>query len=517
MPNVRPVHFCRLAVLALTILLISAKATAGNGFEPITPDDLRPYMRVLASDAFEGRASGGPAQQKTIHYIAQQMRKAGLQPGASAGTWYQPVDVMHLVPESADSFWSIAGKRIDVAPDAIALGGPAGRAAVHKAHLVFVGYGLEGRGYHNLEGADLHGKVALLLMIPPRRELDSNYNSTLAKIVNRGAAAVIQIYPQTIPFIGGKIIPYPWKNLRQGWLGGSFEVRQTAQPIITGAIPYPTAKMLMQAAGLQLDTLLETASQQDFHAMSLNGSLDAEVRTKASTIRTYNVIGRLAGRSRTGEALALTAHWDGLGYCRPEGAPDRICNGAADNASGVAAMIEIGRHMAQGARPVRDVLFIATGGEELGTLGAKAYVANPTVPLSRIVAALNFDMLAPARPNQPLGIVGAGKTPIDPLIETVAKKLGRSIAKDGTANDYISFTDTGPFLNSGVPAVAVQSLYGDTETLKAFEADHYHQPSDEYSDDLELRGAADDASFNLLLARRLADPRYFRSPRSVSH
>jgi hypothetical protein len=120
-------------------------------------------------------------------------------------------------------------------------------------------------------------------------------------------------------------------------------------------------------------------------------------------------------------------------------------------------------------------------------------------------------MLAPARPNQPLGVVGAGKTPIDPLIETTARELGRQISTDHTANDYISLTDTGPFLNGGVPAVSVQSLYGDTETLKAFEADHYHQPSDEYSDSLELRGAADDATFNLVLARRLADPRHFKS------
>jgi Zn-dependent M28 family amino/carboxypeptidase len=512
MPRTRPLHSRRFPVLVLAMLLISAKAIAGPTLQPITPDDLRPHIRILASDAFEGRAAGGPAQAKTIHYIAQQMRKAGLQPGASGGRWYQPVDIVHRVPEDAISFWRIDGKRMDIAPDAIALNGGTGTASIHDGGLVFVGYGLEERGYHNLEGADLRRKVALLLAIPPKRELDSDFDLTLRNITDRGAAAVIQIYPQTIPFLG-KTISYPWKNLRQGWLGGSYGVGQAAKPSTTGAMPYPTARALMQAAGLDLDKMVAAAEQKSFHAAPVNASLNAEVRTKVSRLRTYNVIGRLPGRSRTAETIAMTAHWDGLGYCRPEGNPDRICNGAADNASGVAAMIEIARRMARGSRPDRNVLFIATGGEELGTLGAKAYVAHPTVPLKRLVAALNLDMLAPARPNQPLGVVGAGKTPIDPVIETVAKQLGRSISTDSTANDYISFTDTGPFLKDRVAAVSVQSLYGDTETLKAFEATHYHQPSDEYSDDLELRGAAEDATFNLVLARRLADRYYYRAPR----
>jgi hypothetical protein len=507
-PRIRSVHSRHLAILALT--LIAAKALAATAFQPVTPDDLRPHIRTLSSDAFEGRKAGGPGQDKAIHYIAERMREVGLRPGAPDGTWFQPVNVMHRIPIDVDSSWRVAGKRIGIAPNGIALMGPPGRASLHGAHLVFLGYGLEERGYHNLEGADLRGKVALELAIAPKPQLEGNSGSSHKYLVAHGAAAVIEIFPQTIPFIGGKTIPYPWKNLREGWSRGSYEVSQTTKPIISGVMPYPTAKMLMETAGLDIDKLSEAAAQKNFRAMALNASFDAELRTKAAPFRTYNVIGQLPGRSKTREAIVLTAHWDGLGYCRPEGASDRICNGAADNASGVAAMLEIARRMAHGPRPRRNILLIATGGEELGTLGAKAYVAHPTVPLSRIVAALNLDMLAPARPNQPLGVVAAGKTPIDPVIEKLARELGRSISKDGLANDYISFTDTGPFLDAGVPAVSVQSLYGDTETLKAFEAEHYHQPSDEYSDALELRGAADDATFNLMLARTLADPRNFK-------
>jgi hypothetical protein len=160
MPSIRPAHRRGLATLALTLLTHAVTAT-GNALHPITPDDLRPHIRILASDAFEGRKAGGSGQEKAIHYIAQQMRKAGLQPGATGGTWYQPVNIVHLIPQQADAFWSIGGKRIDVAPDAIALNGPAGTASIHNGHLVFVGYGLEERGYHNLDGADLRGKVAL--------------------------------------------------------------------------------------------------------------------------------------------------------------------------------------------------------------------------------------------------------------------------------------------------------------------------------------------------------------------
>jgi hypothetical protein len=144
MPSIRPAHRRGLATLALTLLTHAVTAT-GNALHPITPDDLRPHIRILASDAFEGRKAGGSGQEKAIHYIAQQMRKAGLQPGATGGTWYQPVNIVHLIPQQADAFWSIGGKRIDVAPDAIALNGPAGTASIHNGHLVFVGYGLEER------------------------------------------------------------------------------------------------------------------------------------------------------------------------------------------------------------------------------------------------------------------------------------------------------------------------------------------------------------------------------------
>jgi Zn-dependent M28 family amino/carboxypeptidase len=226
-----------------------------------------------------------------------------------------------------------------------------------------------------------------------------------------------------------------------------------------------------------------------------------------------NVIGRLRGSGKTGESLLFLAHWDHLGLCGHPSLKDRICNGAVDNASGVAAMLEIARALAKGPRPVRDILFMATTGEEMGLLGASAFAARPTVPLASIVAALNLDTVAISPKGRPVAVIGHGKVPaIDALIAETARELGRTMDTDNDADDFEMRQDGYALARKGVPALMVGGSFSNMKDLKAFMSGAYHQPSDNPGPGVELGGATEDAVLMVALARKLADPaRYTRT------
>jgi Zn-dependent M28 family amino/carboxypeptidase len=232
---------------------------------------------------------------------------------------------------------------------------------------------------------------------------------------------------------------------------------------------------------------------------------------EVSGMPSANIIGSLPGAKATGEAVVLTAHWDHLGICAPDAA-DRICNGAVDNASGVALMIEVARLLAAGRRPARTILFVATTGEERGLVGARALVAKPVIPLRQIVAAINLDTVAVAPAGAPVGIVGRGMTRLDPIVDDVARHLGRRIDTSGWSNRFIRRQDGWVFLQAGVPAIMVGGAYGDPAALMAFLNGRYHHPDDDLAHLPPLAGAAEDSLLLAAVIRAFADPGRLRSP-----
>lgn len=228
-------------------------------------------------------------------------------------------------------------------------------------------------------------------------------------------------------------------------------------------------------------------------------------------VRTHNVIGRIAGIGMSGEAILFMAHWDHVGFCRPPGAADRICNGAVDNASGVASLIEIARALARGPRPDRDILFVATTSEELGLLGAKAFAADPPLPLDRIVAALNLDTVAVAPRGEPVSIVGRGLTALDPFVDATARALGRRVDTGDGPNALVRRQDGWALLQKGVPAVLVGGAYGGGR-LQRFLATRYHKPDDDVASGIVLGGAAEDVDLHVALGRLFADSARFPTP-----
>jgi Zn-dependent M28 family amino/carboxypeptidase len=231
----------------------------------------------------------------------------------------------------------------------------------------------------------------------------------------------------------------------------------------------------------------------------------------ASRFPSNNLIGRLRGSGKTGESVVFLAHWDHVGICGAPGAKDRICNGAVDNASGVAAMLEIARALAKGPKPVRDILFIATTGEEMGLLGASGWAAKPTVPLASIVAALNLDTVAISPKGRPVAVIGHGKVPaLDALIVETALELGRVMDTDKDADEFAMRQDGYALARKGVPALMVGGSFSNMKDLEGFMSSAYHQPSDNPGPDVELGGATEDANLMVALARKLADPARYR-------
>ena len=217
----------------------------------------------------------------------------------------------------------------------------------------------------------------------------------------------------------------------------------------------------------------------------------------------YNIVGKAPGRAPDGRVILVMAHYDHLGICEPEGAPDRICNGAVDNASGVAALLAVAERVARLGLD-RDVWFVATSAEEWGLLGAKAFADRPPVPLTSIIAGFNLDTIAIAGKGAPVAMVAAKGSALDPLVRAAATAMGRAWDGDDEAAPFLQRQDGWALAQRGVPMIMAGGSFSDLKLLKAFLAATYHSPADELRPDTELGGAVDDANLHVELVRRAA-------------
>ena len=245
-------------------------------------------------------------------------------------------------------------------------------------------------------------------------------------------------------------------------------------------------------------------------ALPLRASL--HVVTDVRNYTTNNVLGRIRGSGATGENVMFLAHWDHFGVCRPRGAPDRICNGAVDNASGVAMLIEVAGRLAQAPRPVRDIIVMATTAEEEGLLGAEYFARHPTVPLGSIVAAINLDTVAIAPAGEPVAILNRSMPALNAQVEAAATAMGRRMDTAHEADAMAERQDGWALARHGVPAIMVGGSFASMARLNAFLQGRYHQPSDQADAGIEMGGATEDANLLVALGRRLADPAVYAPP-----
>jgi len=471
---------------------------------PITPADLLRHIEILASDGFQGRAPGTEGERLTINYIAEQWRRRGLEPAGESGSWFQPVRIVERRPERYQARWTARGAAVEMPAGDIVVMGKEARETVTDAPVVFAGHGvrLPERGVDQLAGANIEGAVVLILLQGPSVPGFPSVAERMRTVNAAGAIAVIAIVGDDVP----------WEAV-SGTIGrGTTRLDETSVPRITGVMPMAAAQRLVAAAGGDMGRLLNDQPGSSFRAVTLAARVSIEATTSVVRYTSNNVVGRLRGGGATGQSLLLLGHWDHFGTCRPEGEGDRICNGAVDNASGIATLIEVAGRLSAGPRPARDMLFLATTSEEVGLLGAEYFASHPVVPLDSIVAAVNLDTVALAPAGEPVAILNRDIPGLAALVETTATAMGRRMDNAREADSMVERQDGFALARHGVAAFMVGGSFASMARLNAFLSGRYHGPDDEADGTIELNGAAEDADLLVALSRRLADPQVWRRP-----
>lgn len=477
------------ALLAVSITVAPLGAAKPNKARIELEGQLRAHITELASDAYEGREPGTDGEAKTLRYIGKQWFDIGLQSGTNdpSHPWFAPVELIAREPDTSRAYFLRKGKRLYVPGNAVLVLTSGKRGLIENAPVIFVGAGRD-----TPPRAELAGRVALLL---DRGVEDSERQNALLKA---GASAVLTV-------LDGERGLDSVRNhrLRKGYALSSDEIGGDLEAFVT---PEALNGALI-GAGLSTTKLQAIAAASDFTARPLDLSVSLEATTRETRIKTHNIIGKIPGKRPELGAVLLLAHWDHFGTCAEAPSDDLICNGAVDNASGIAVLIETARRLAKGPQADRDVYFLATTGEETGLLGIEAFAENPPMPLANIVAAFNIDTVALVPAGRPFGVVGKGMTRLDPYLAAAAKANKRKLADNAGGNAYVRRQDGWALMKHDVPAVMISSSWSDVTMIEAFMDSDYHRPGDQVSRGLELGGAADDAEFLTVLARWFADPR----------
>lgn len=487
------------ALRLTSFLLLTSFTSVAIVGKPVTESELRKHVEILASDEFEGRAPGTEGERKTLAYLQRQWSTAGLKPGARDGSWYQPVDLIRRGPKQATAQFFAKGEKLRVVSDDILL---VGRERQYKADALptlFVGHGVNGQGK---VVADVKGKLVFVLA-DDADFLPADMKSARARrtaLIDAGAAGVVSISGEQFdfPVFRRAILSRPI----------TWEARDKRADV-EGVVSPQYMVALVTAAGGDWDKLRVAARAADYAGQSFGLSANLDVETDVERIRSNNIIGRIPGKKSGSGAVIFMGHWDHFGICRPEGAEDRICNGAVDNASGMAVLIEVAKRLGK-ARFDRDILFIGTTAEEYGLIGARAFAADPVVPLEQIKVVLNIDTVAIAPKGAKVAIIGRGKTDLDDDIEKVARKLRRKIEPSTDANAFLQRQDGWALTEKNVPALMVGGSFADLAKLDAFLKSDYHGPEDEVRDGIQLGGAAEDADLHVELGRYFADTRKYK-------
>lgn len=497
----------------------------------ISADNLSKHVEVLASDEFEGRAPATPGETKTIAYIVDALKRAGVQPGGEQGGWTQAVPLVRAQvdgPVRASLHVGGATQVLANGEDVVLQSlSPVDKVAVTDAPLVFVGYGIDApeRGWDDFKQIDLRGKVAVVLVNDPDFETGApgafdgravtyygRWTYKYEELARQGAAGVLIVH-ETAP------AAYGWATVRASGLSAVFDIpRPDAakyHTLLRGWMQRDLAVSLFKRAGLDFDAEKRRAQTKAFTPVVLgDATLSADFAVKRDQVVTRNVIGRLDGAQRPDETVIYSAHWDAFGVGEPDAAGDSVRHGAVDNATGVAAVIELARVFAAGPRPQRTLLFMALTAEEKGLQGATYYAANPLAPLAKTAAVLNIEMLSPDGPTRDIASWGNGRVSLEGDLKRVAEAQGRAYSPDPNLEaGFFYRADHFAFARAGVPAITVGAgldrveggVAGGKALRDAYFATCYHQPCDAWTAGWDARGQAQDVEILYALGREIAD------------
>jgi Zn-dependent M28 family amino/carboxypeptidase len=549
----------KLAAACLAVTTVSACATDAPPPPPILPADhngppeiptpasnpsaisaerMSEITRVLASDEFQGRSMGGVGEERTVAYLIEQFRSAGLEPGGENGGWTQAVPMIRTqlqAPVSVTVRQAGASRVLRVPEDVyLSTVRDTTGAEIASAPMVFVGFGVTApeRQWDDFKGVDLKGKVAVFLVNDPDFEAAAGepvagvfggetmtfYGRWVYKFeeaARRGAIAALVVHETAGAGYGWNVVQSP--------AGENFNVvlgREALQPVLLqGWIQGPLFADLLKAAGHDFDTVKRQARTRAFRPIDLKATLSANAAVNLARLTSRNVIGKLTGAAYPDETVSYGGHWDAYGIGPADAQGRTIRPGAADDALGLAAMIEVARKFATGPRPQRTLLFAAWTAEERGLLGSEYYARHPLYPHETMVANLTFDTLQWAGPVKDVVLIGKGQSEMEDLLAEAAGKQGRYVTPEGHPERGLFYrADHFTLAKRGVPVLLNMALAGAYDLqnggrvagekwLNDFTANCYHQACDSWSPSWDLSGAVQEADLFYAIGARLANGR----------
>ena len=515
------------------VLMFAVSLASGAGAQTPVFDAARISndIKVLSDDSFEGRGIATPAEQKVIDYLSQQYAAAGFAPGGENGGWTQAVSLNRFTVSNVSGRIKVGDWTQTLAQGqqaTITTRLPGDGVDLHGKPLVFVGYGTNApeRGWNDFK-TDVRGKVIVVLVNDADFEEPAlntfggeamtyygRWTYKYEEAARQGAAGVLIVH-ETRP------ASYGWTTVANSWSVPQFDiVRQnpSAERVPMEAwIQRDVAVEMFRQAGLDFEQEKIRARSRDFQPVELKGAtIDARFDVKTDQITTHNIVAKLEGTTHPDETILYTGHWDHIGMGEPDASGDRIFNGAVDNASGTAGLLELARHWSAGKRPERTIVMISFTGEESGLLGSEFYAANPLYPLETTVAGFNLDAASVLGRMSKLGVTGYGQSELDERVIALAAAQGRGFEGDAGAGAGIYFrSDHFPLAKRGVP-MAYLSSTGDyvdepiaprLAAAAEYRANRYHQAADEWEPTWDYRGMIQDLEVVFDAGQALANSR----------
>ncbi len=519
-------------LVLMGLAVTAAQAADGPRFDP---KRLAQDVKTLSSDEFEGRGPNTAGETRTVDYLVQQFKAAGLQPGGDLKdgkrAWTQDVPLGRFEikgPVKLTLTQGGASRELKQGPDMAVRASMSGlkQVSFKDAPLVFVGYGVTApeRKWDDFKGVDLKGKLAVVLINDPDFETGQGefggkamtyygrWTYKYEEMARRGALGTIIVH-ETAP------ASYGWPTVQNSNTNVMYDVvrkepRKSHAPM-EAWVQRDLAASMFKAAGLDFEAAKKQAQTRDFKPVVLTGvKLSADYSTDSQVVTSKNVVAIREGSKQPKQYVIYSGHWDHLGVGQPDARGDKIYNGAVDNATGIAAMLELARVYAKQPAPQRSVVFLAVTAEEKGLLGSEYYASNPLYPLASTVAVINMDALNPQGPARDFTISGSAKLELLDQLTAKAKKWNMSYSPDPKPEaGYFFRSDHFPFAKRGVPAISFGSgknwVEGGTQAGMADEVayteKHYHQPSDEFNPAWTFTGMARDLELLYALGSDLAN------------
>ncbi|WP_253717842.1 M28 family metallopeptidase [Sphingomonas sp. AP4-R1] len=514
---------------------IGAATASGAQGPQVSAARMTAIVREITTSPYQGRAPGTPGEERTIGYLAREYRAAGLQPVGADGGFTQNVPLIRtkLAPTTQVTIETAAGPVALTEGQGIYVSTvrDTDRVAIDKAPLVFVGYGVTApeRGWDDFKGVDLKGKIAVFLVNDPdfhaaegeavagkfggqRMTYYGRWTYKFDEASRHGAIGALIVHEtpgagygwETVKAPGGEnydIVRSDYRVAMQGWLEGA------------------AATDLFRRSGLDLAALSVAARRADFRPVPLTGatlSMDAPV--EIAHVESHNVIGMIKGKTHPEETIVYGAHWDAYGVGAPDAQGKTIRQGAADDGTGVAGVLELARLFKAAPQPDRTIVFALWTGEERGLLGSEYYAAHPLFPIAQTVATLTMDVLQTAGPAKDVVLVGDGQSELEDMLASAAAVQKRTITPEALPERGLFFrADHFSLARRGVPALLLMGMSGGHDLVKGgrkagdkWLADYmkcYHQPCDEVTPGWNLAGAAQDVQLFYDIGASLANSR----------